>query len=300
VIANLGRRAVMAGRASVLLGTALVCFTVGLHHRAAWADSDSANTTQLTVSGMAAAVDALVARYGYVITLEEPKLPFSGDFEDMKSTDRNDLDRYPSGKAPKTLVPRQTSFSLDVPVSFTVSSGDVAAVLQQLIQLQAQSGHGAHYRVDQVGNVFNVIPTEARDHNGNWSVTNSIFDTPISLQQKSRSVLDTVNEICSAVGSTEHIPVKVLMAPTMMLANSTSTVGANAEPARSVLTRALTGLNAPLTWRATYFRQMHSYLLVILVAPDKSRTVKAQTPSAQTPVPKSTPSGAHMGDVPQK
>jgi hypothetical protein len=282
----------------------LVAIAVALHGDEIRAQSNSSNSTTLTVNSMSAAIDALASRYGYVITLEEPRYSYDGDFEDMPTQYRRDLDRYPQGAVPKVLVPRGSSLTLPVPASSVVSTRDMAEVLRQLVQLQSASDHGAHYRLEQVGDVFNVVPTETRDHNGNWSAQTSIFDAAISIPKQERAIMDAVNAVCAAVGAAGHVSVKLLVAPMSMLHYTRSVVGASNEPARNVMTRALSGLNRKLTWRVGYFAQMNSYLLVISVVPDKSSaTVNIPVAPATSGVPAmaparaSSPSGSPMGSA---
>ena len=254
----------------------------------------SSNSTTLTVGRTAEAIDALVSRYGYVITFEEPGYSYADDFEDMPAQYRRDLDRYPKGAAaPKVLVPRGNPLTLTVPVSSVVSTQDIAAVLRQLVQLQSASDHGAHFRVEQVGDAFNVIPTETRDRNGNWSAQKSIFDAAITIPKQERSAMGTVNAVCAAVGAASHVSVNLLTGPMTMLLYTRSVIGASDEPARSVMTRALSGLNRKLSWRVGYFAQLHSYLLVITVVPEKSppAVTKAAAPSTSA-APVTPPSGS--------
>jgi hypothetical protein len=241
------------------------------------------NADNLPVKSMASAVDQLVSRYGYAITLEEPRLTYEGDLEDMPAQYRNDLGKYPHGEAPRVLVPRSNALTLKVPAATAVSAGELGSVLQQLTQTQSTSDHGAHFRLQHTGNVFHIIPTEVRDHSGNWTPLTPIFDAPITIQSAERSALDTVNAICTAVGANAHVPVKLLWAPMTTLRNSRETFEANNEQARSVMTRALSGLAARLTWRVGYFGEMSSYLLVITVVPDKRSPASGAAENATTP-----------------
>jgi len=186
---------------------------------------------------------------------------------------RRDLDQYPRGAAPKVLVPKKHRQTLALPATSSVGARDIALILQQLVQAQSAHTFGAHYRLEQAGHVFHIVPTEVRDRDGHWSHQASIFAAPISLPAQERPVIDTVNAICVAVGASSHTSVKLLMAPMLMLNNSRTVVGATNESGTSVLTRALTGMNEKLTWRAGYFAQMDSYLLIISVIPDSGSLV---------------------------
>ena len=95
---------------------------------------------------VAKAVETLVAKYGSLITYEDPRYEYAGDLQDATSRVRQDLDRYPPGHAPKVVVP------LGGRLTVSSSSTDVATILQQIVQ---SSDHG-HFRVQQTNNIFHI------------------------------------------------------------------------------------------------------------------------------------------------
>jgi hypothetical protein len=137
--------------------------------------------------------------------------------------------------------------------------------------------------VEQDGDVFHLIPFEVRDAKGNWVAHTPLFDTRISIPAKERSMLDTVQAVCDALGAANHVSVRLLVYPLNTLHFTNSTVGANDEVARSVLTRALTGLDRKLAWRVFYDIPMNSYLLSILFVQDRTPSVGGAPNSASSP-----------------
>jgi hypothetical protein len=99
-------------------------------------------------------------RDGCVITLEETQYAYDGEFEDVPPQYRRGLQQYPEDSAPKVLVVRGNPLTLTVPASPIASTGYIAAVLEELVQLQSASHHDAHFRAEQVGYAFDIVPTE--------------------------------------------------------------------------------------------------------------------------------------------
>ena len=194
--------------------------------------------TTLTVESprpLAKAVETLMQKYGSVITYEDPRYSYADDLEDDTERVRKDLDKYPSGKAPRVIGPVGGSLSV------SSSSGEVGDILSQVIQA---SEHG-HFQVVRTGDVLHVVPTEARDVNGNWMPQTSILDARISLPAQDRSAYETVSAICQAVGAAAHVHVGFVGIPLGGLQGEnaapppTYRLEANGESARSVLMRAM-------------------------------------------------------------
>jgi hypothetical protein len=104
-------------------------------HTAATGAQTAQDVTQLSVndgSPVAKAIEELVARYGYVITYEDPRYAYEGDLQDVTTQVRRDLDQYPPGKAPKVIVPRGGKLSVTLSTSTFVDTQTVASVLDRL------------------------------------------------------------------------------------------------------------------------------------------------------------------------
>jgi len=226
---------------------------------------------------VAKAVQTLVSQYGYAITYEDPRYAYDGDLQDVTTQVRKDLDKYPPGKAPKVIAPLGGKLTLNVPSTMGLS--DVSSVLNQLVQ----SSPSGHFRVQQTGDVFHVVPTEVRDRDGNWALSSSILDVPISIPTKDRSESEIMDAICQAVSSIVQVEVDVSgirvggfrseAGPTLYR------FGADNELARSVLMRALaTTSNNKRTWLIFYDVGQKLYVLNIFRVPELF-------PKPQVPVP---------------
>ena len=243
---------------------------------------DHGVTTLAVESGrpIATAVQALVDHFGVVITYEDPRYAYKGDLQDVTERVRKDLDRYPSGEPPRVIVPMGGKLTVKT------RSTDVAAALKQLIQVQSTTGQGGHFRVEQSGDAFHVVPTEVRDRNRNWALSASILDIPISLPTQDRAAQQVLDEICKAVSAAAHVRVWSGMGLGGDLRSVEGPpqyrLGAKNEPARSVLMRALAAVAADrgkLTW--VLFYGDDSYALSILSVPN--RAVPAVTAQPQQP-----------------
>jgi hypothetical protein len=88
----------------------------------------------------------------------------------------------------------------------------MVSLLNQVVQEQANTQQGGHFRVERDGEIFHVEPSEARDQNGNWSAQTPLLDVPISLPTKDRDRMDTLHAIATALeaaaGVTVDIPLR--------------------------------------------------------------------------------------------
>lgn len=251
------------------------------------------NSVTMTVSDprpVESAVLMLVSRFGYVITYEDPPYSYEGDLQDVTTQVRKDLANYPPGKAPKVIVPAGDVLSLSVPTSSTVDAASLATVLEKLVHTQSHNRHGAHFRVEQSGDVFHVVPTEWRDRDGNWIQRGSIFDTPISFPPQDLSAFEMLTAICKAVSTAAHVHVVVGAGAEWF--SGRYRVGADNEPAEDVLMRALTNLEAKMTWVLLYDsgQPVKSYFLSLVAVPDSGS-------AASKPMSASPPGGSQKGSA---
>lgn len=240
---------------------------------------------------IAKAVETLIEKYGYVITYEDPRYQNSDDLEDVTAAVRKDLARYPAGRAPRVVGPRGGRLTIVLP------SKEPMSILHEIV---SAADHG-HFRVEQDGGVFHVVPTETRDRDGNWLPQGSVLDVPISIPMESRTAYGTIDAICQAVSTAAHVEVGVgtgvrtggLRGPS---GPPTYNLEANNEIARSVLERALTLITPPnanmkLTWFLFYGSPDDpSYALnIIMVASAAATPQQLAAPAA--------PRGGSVGSV---
>jgi hypothetical protein len=203
---------------------------------------------------VAKVIEELISRYGYLITYEDPRLVYEGDFLDVTTSVRKDLDKYPPGKAPKVLVPQRGRLVLTtLPTSSLIDAPTVASLLAQTVQGGARLGQGGHFRVEQTGDVFHVVPTEARDQNGYWVSQIPILDVPITLPMQDRDRFRMLQDICNAIEAASHVKMDIPYRGGIVSPEHPQLyrLGAENERARDVLMRAFTLISTPperITW----------------------------------------------------
>jgi hypothetical protein len=228
------------------------------------------------------AVSTLQTRYGHQITYEDPPYTNEDDLEDVSAKVVRNYSKYAPGTAPKVIIPRGGKLTLRLPIASNIGSQDLAPILQQLVRAQGSSSRGGHFRVEQVGDAFHVIPVEVRDRNGNWSHHSSPLDTPISLPQEERSGGEVLNAICGAVSTATATHVRFGSLPINLLMQFRGTLSAENEPARSVLWRALNAMNRKLTWMLLYDFDSDGYFLSVLIVPDQNVSAPVLQPDDST------------------
>jgi hypothetical protein len=246
---------------------------------AAIAQTTTTATAVLTAPTAVNAVDKLVASSPYIINFEGPRYTYEGDFQDVPEQYRR----------PRAQVERMVKMN---PVTLTVPTGSVtrdqmALILQQLIS-QANATDGGRFRLDQVGDTFNIVATEVRDVNGNWTTQPSLFDVRITVPTQERSVYAMLRAILDAVGAANHTRVGLYddrPGPLGALENIRAAQGANDEVARDVLARTLAEANQRFAWRTGYDRVTNMYYMTILVVGSKIPAPLDAVPIPQTITP---------------
>jgi hypothetical protein len=201
---------------------------------------------------VARAVLTLETRYNYVITYEDPRYTSEDDLVDAGPTVRKNYSGSRPAEEQELLVPKAGKLTLLLPASSSISSGELAKVLHELIGLQTASTYGGHFRIEQNGDVFHVIPAEVRNHEGNWTPQGSLLDTRISLPVQDRSEKELYRAIAAAVSTAAHVSMGVVLNNGWVIGpvepKRTISMGAVSEPARSVLMRALGLSSMRRTW----------------------------------------------------
>jgi hypothetical protein len=228
--------------------------------------------TILTAPTEVNAVGELVARYPYIINFEGPRYVYEGDFEDMPEQYRR------PGKPIERMV-KLNPTTLSIPTG-AMTRGQMAEILGQLVE-QANASSGGHFRLEQVGDTFNIVATEVRDANGTWTTQASLFDARITIPAQERSAYEMLRTIFDAVGAANHTQLGLhdtRPGPLAEFERIHAVQGANDEVARDVLARTLGQASRRFAWRTGYDRVTNKYYVTILV-------VGSKAPGAATPMP---------------
>jgi hypothetical protein len=239
---------------------------------AAIAQTSIGAVTVLTAPTAVNAVDELVARYPYIINFEGPRYAYEGDFEDMP-------EQYRRPGTPIERVVKRDPATLSIPTG-AMTRGQMAEILGQLVN-QANASGGGHFRLQQVGDTFNIVATEVRDENGTWTTRASLFDARITIPTQERSAYEMIRTIFDAVGAANHAQLGLYddrPGPLAELERIHAVQGAKDEVARDVLARTLGQASQRLAWRTGYDRVTNKHYVTILV-------VGSKAPVAATPMP---------------
>jgi hypothetical protein len=226
-----------------------------------------ANGVTLTAKGprpIKEAVKRLAFQYEQMITYEDPRYAFDADLADVTASVRRGLTAAELQKSPRIIVPRGGTLIV------RSSSGDTESVLAALVSAQTAGGTGGRFRLERSDNAFHVVPTEIRDRDGNWTVQTSVLDSRISFPVESRAAYQTIQAICLAL--TESAGFRVQMGTGLSGGGLESgaggpaqyKIGADNEPARAVLLRALDAIATEpgaITWLLLYDAGDHFYAL---------------------------------------
>jgi hypothetical protein len=245
---------------AIALGAALIsCLSMVVRAQAITEQGNSVNVAVDDGRPVALAVRLLIEKYGYQITYEDPPYVYDGDLKD----------RYVNGF--KDRVPAGGALAINfAPSSAMTTSDDMAGLLKKLLQAHAGSDQGGHFRVVQNGQVFHILPSEVKDNSGNWGPQTSILDVAISLPNKERTGMATLEDICSAVGAAAHANIIVGSIPPNVILPYRGVLSAENETARSVLLRALDGTNRKLTWIIMFDPSDKRYWLNIVWVPPRA------------------------------
>jgi hypothetical protein len=230
----------------------------------------------------------LQERYGYAITYEDPRYSNDDDLEDVTLQVRKDLEKYPPGGAPKVIGMKVRSLTLAVPDSPSISPQEMAGILQRLVQSQETQGTGGRFRVVQTGNQFHIVPTAVRDRRGAWIVQNSILDTPISFPLQGRTPGEMLKAVCEAVDAAAQVKIAIFSNFGGIAAHATFNLGANHEPARTALMRALALVSPNASWIITH-DETNKYFMMITGYPLKAAAMPAVSASPQQLQPQVSP-----------
>lgn len=255
---------------------------------------DSAILTVESSRPVAKAVEILIERYIAAITYEDPQYAYSGDMQDVASQVRRDVDKLGSAPIPKVIVPRGGELAIRYP-----ASAGIATILQKLVGAGADAGVSPRFRFLQSKGMYHIVPAEAKGEDGGWSPQKSVLDYPISIPEVDRDAYDLLRSICIATG--EAAGVRVLLGvglgsgPVDQDTNASKAgemtarpyrLGADNEPAREVLMRALTAIapqHGNLTWLLYFGNEQteRKYVLNLVSVPEVASQAKPESPASQ-------------------
>jgi hypothetical protein len=191
---------------------------------------------------LARAAELLQRKFGVPVSYEEELLQYSGDMipaEDLPGN-RELVTKYPQWKGP--LVPRLGFLDLSIPTGESLKViRDPSEYIMQAIDSHRQQGNVGRFKVVSLGVYgFSIVMDRVADKSGQIKMTAPVFDTLVSFPEKDRTLGETLELITRGVAGSGKPAFRVGAPGTeTYLGRIHVQIGANSEPARLVLARAL-------------------------------------------------------------
>jgi len=134
----------------------------------------------------------------------------------------------------------------------------VSDLLSQLLVQYHGTGAAARFRVEGADGLYHLIP----------AVASPLLSTPIHLEDKERTVDETIEEILAQLSAGAQ-RVDCTYFPLNLFHQTRIRMAADGEPARHVLRRILQKLRLRTTWRLHYDPEGKSAYLIFLILPEK-------------------------------
>lgn len=219
---------------------------------------------------VAKAIEVLEAKYGLVITYEDPRYVHDSEIADVTRSVREDFDRFRTNEAPRVLIPKGGTLTIDYDVMLSTKQPvDPEMVVQQLLDTNSVSGNAGAFRLERSGQIMHVIPTASRNKGGTVATQDSVLDATITLPVDERTGVQTLEAICASVSQATQTRVVVGTIPLGLFFQHRGQQGASSQKARDVLVTLLesTKKGANLSWQLFHDPGMNMYVLNIHQVP---------------------------------
>jgi hypothetical protein len=212
---------------------------------------------------VASGAEQLEARYGWVITYEDPQWLAPSEIRDVTDSVRRDaqgLSPQMRSMLPRVLIPRGGSFVFSLPLN---GSSDQLVVVQNLLAAYASAGNPGTFRVLQSPGAMHIIPVTARDATEQSAPQHPVLDATISLEKRSWTGAAFLEAFCKQLTLVSGQRVEVGIFPINTLGQFQADYDAWDEPARDVLSRFLHSIGPGYSWQLFFDPSGRSYYLNI-------------------------------------
>ena len=237
-------------------------------------------TVIFSVTGLAQAAEQFEMRYGVPVSYEDANYAYAGDLIDQT---RPDYARsHPN--TPRLFSPKSGPLTLrgdpKEHLSLFNAAADAMPMLQSLLDDHVKAGYPGQFKLIPSGDGLDIVPVAVKNANGILLPDQSLLETKITLPVVRRNDIEILDAICAAVRTNSGKNIGVATNQFVSL-YWVVTIGADNEPARTVLQRALDGLKftgdptdkvPKAAWSLRYAPGLEMYLLNV-------RQVVAEAPS---------------------
>ena len=149
------------------------------------------------------AVAQLQARYGWLITYQDPPYEHPDDMEPSKDA---------GPKAPRNgfIAPRHRRISVTYPEPRTGTDEERRKIIDGVVESFSAAGAG-HFRVYHQWIFSHVVPTSVKRVSGAVESVTSLCDSTVTMSPAKRSIGDSVTEILSQVSQQMGRPAIIAM-----------------------------------------------------------------------------------------
>lgn len=195
---------------------------------------------------VAAAIEQLGNRFGWLITYEDPPYQHRTDVVDVTNSVRRDQNRAVDSRV---WIPKSR------PLSINLSNRDEAdpriAVQELVDSFNASQGYEI-FAILQGNGLLHVVPTHVKKASGKTEPVRSILDASISISRKTRTVVELLEEICRQLSSQHNSQIFLASVPLRAFATQDTTVAGDAVEARVLLEQLVGESKTPFSWQILY------------------------------------------------
>jgi hypothetical protein len=226
------------------------------------------------------AVIAIREEYGWVVDFEDPLYESQDDLVD----DTAPLWRakHPDSKGVRRIAGRL--FHSDYPErpNLATAESEEEKVLKKVVSDYNSSGNPGKFEVRNEGNGRLVIVGEyVKDTNGQDKRTTPILDTPVTIENGTRTVEETILQVLESISARTGVKVSLGGWANNILKQTQVTAGGANVPARNILVQALEGTKRRMVADLLFDPDFNSYSLHIKLA----SLVKLDATGERTTVP---------------
>jgi hypothetical protein len=211
------------------------------------------------------AISGVREDYGWQVNWEEA--PCYSRFDIVDDTGPRWRAKHPDEKG----VTRRAGglFSTSFPEPTGRAGAAESDILSKLVQDYNATDNPGKYALRTIADgQFTVVGIQVRDEAGALQAVHPLLDTPVSIEEKTRSVHDTVNAILAALSASAGKNVAMISEPNNLFRDTQVTLGGHNVEARQLLRQALDSAHRPLLYSLGFDPDYNSgtYLLNVLVA----------------------------------
>lgn len=193
---------------------------------------------------VSAAVEQIERQFGQRVTYEDVIYVHPDDVRDATSEIRRD-----GRTSPKIFAMRSGSIDIEYTPAGKSTVAQVGDILARVVAQSRAIGNAGEFRVERVDGGHHVIPVAVKGRSGQIEPFIPLLDTRITLDRREENGMNAFLRIIGAVAGTSGRALEPGLSPTNRFFQRKVTLGADHEPARDVLWRALNELGGDLSWR---------------------------------------------------